>query len=191
MSLITDTLAKVSNLAPLQKADPSGRATAMPNGIPPPFFLLANVDIWVDEDDPPRTLADMSDPRYYCRYGRPHWGALARLFKKGKFQISHVMDLARFKILGGNDSFELLPARVIPVAALAILGIRVCIDMVPQCQLSQDLVAQHMRVLYHISASRDAVFTGYFSEPVLVQAAGQLTNMDALEGAPAWWTVLL
>eukprot|EP00291_Cryptomonas_curvata_P000836 CAMPEP_0172186056 /NCGR_PEP_ID=MMETSP1050-20130122/20526_1 /TAXON_ID=233186 /ORGANISM="Cryptomonas curvata, Strain CCAP979/52" /LENGTH=444 /DNA_ID=CAMNT_0012860137 /DNA_START=276 /DNA_END=1610 /DNA_ORIENTATION=- len=63
--------------------------------------------------------------------------------------------------------------------------------MVPQCQLSQDLVAQHMRVLYHISASRDAVFTGYFSEPVLVQAAGQLTNVDALDDSPARWTVFL
>jgi hypothetical protein len=184
-------VAKVSNLAPLQKADLSGRATAMPNGIFPPFFLLANVDIWIEKDGPPKTLEDMVDPVFYCRYGRPHWGALAQHFREGRFEISHMMDLARFKLLGGNDSFEVLELHRIPAAALAILGIRVCIDMVPQCQLSQDLVAQHMRVLYHISASRDAVFTGYFSEPVLVQAAGQLTNMVVSDGSPAWWIVFL
>jgi hypothetical protein len=189
LSLMTDTVATVSNFAPVRKMDQSGRATAMPQGIFPPFFLLANVDIWVDNDGP-KTLANMVDPQYYCRYGRPHWGALARHFADGALQISHIMELARFKVLGGNDGFESIQPHEFPVTALAILGIRVCIDMVPQCQLSQDLVAQHMRALYHVSASRDAVFTGYFSEPVLVQAAGQLSNMDALDGSARWVLLL-
>jgi hypothetical protein len=77
------------------------------------------------------------------------------------------------------------------VKGLTILGIRVCIDVAPQSHVSHDLVAQHMRTLYHISADRNSVVTGYFSEPVLVQAAAQLTNCPDENPTPTRWKVLL
>ena len=189
LTLMTDTTAKISNFSPSQDRDPSLRATQMPQGVFPPFYLLANVDIWVNRMEGPKTLEEMADPRFYCRYGRPYWGALASQFKDGSIGIQKLLELARAKVLGGLRSFaarqleELLKR---PEEALAILGIRACIDLVPQCQLSQDLVAQHMRTLYSISAGRDAVVTGYFSEPVLALAAGQLTN-----AVPLGWERLL
>ena len=77
--------------------------------------------------------------------------------------------------------------------AMAILGVRVCVDVVPQCQLSDLLVAQHMRTLYFVSEDRESMVTGYFSEPVLVQAAAQLTNEASSEVHSALnkWRVLL
>ena len=190
MTLMTDTAAKISNFSPSKDHDPSCRATQMPQGIFAPFYLLANVDLWVQPEDGPKTLKDMVNPHFYCRYGRPQWGASARQFKEGGFGIEKLMGLARAKVLGGRSFPVPYPERKQILGqseeALAILGIRACIDLVPQCQLSQDLVAQHMRTLYSISASRDAVVTGYFSEPVLVLAAAQLTN-----SIHSGWEVLL
>ena len=190
MILMTDTAAKISKFSLSKDHDPSLRATHMPQGIFAPFYLLANVDLWVQPEDGPKTLKDMVNPHFYCRYGRPQWGASARQFKEGGFGIEKLMGLARAKVLGGRSFPVPYPERKQILGqseeALAILGIRACIDLVPQCQLSQDLVAQHMRTLYSISASRDAVVTGYFSEPVLVLAAAQLSN-----SIHSGWEVLL
>ena len=190
MTLLADTTAKISNFSPSQDRDPSSlRATQMPWDVFPPFYLLANVDIWVNPMEGPKTLGDMTDPRFYCRYGRPYWGAVASQFGEGSIRIQELLALARTKVLGGLPSFaarELEQLLERPAEALAVLGIRACLDMVPQCQLSQDLVAHNMRTLYSISADRDAVATGYFSEPVLAMAAGQLTN-----AVPMGWEVLL
>ena len=192
LTLMTDTTTKISNFSPCRDRDPSLsslRVTQMPRGVFPPFYLHANVDIWVDRSEGPKTLADMADPRFYCRYGRPYWGALARQFGEHVIKIQDVLELARAKVLGGLPSFSKSDLEQLlkqPAQALAILGIRACIDMVPQCQLSRDLVAYHMRTLYGIPADRDAVVTGYFSEPVLALAAGQLTN-----AVPNGWGLLL
>jgi hypothetical protein len=43
--VMTDTVARVSNFGPVKERDPSLRATMMPKGIFPPFYLLVNVDI--------------------------------------------------------------------------------------------------------------------------------------------------
>ncbi len=72
----------------------------MPNGIFPPFYLLANVDIWVKNDDMPQTLADMENAEYYMRYGRPHWGALG---KQRTVLAVDIRLLAMAKILGGSS----------------------------------------------------------------------------------------
>ena len=185
---MTDTMAKISNFGPVRDKDPSLRVTAMPQGISPPFYLIANVDIWVE--NPPESLADMVNEAAYCLYGRPHWGALIQQFSEGQCRIADVMSLARAKLLGGTEDVcaKLDECRA---EALAILGIRVCLELVPQCQLSHDLVAQHMRTLYHVSDSRDSIITGYFSEPVLVQAAAQLTNCFPLHAPSSRWSPLL
>jgi hypothetical protein len=189
---MTDTMAKISNFGPVRERDPSLRATWMPKGSFPPFYLLANVDIWVE--NPPESLADMVNDNAYCRYGRPHWGALMQQFSEGQCSIIDLMSIARAKLLGGTDySYTRLdecPA-LPPAEALAILGVRMCLDLVPQCQLSHDMVAQNMRTLYHISESRDSIITGYFSEPVLVQAAAQLTNCFPMHAPSPRWTPLL
>ena len=192
VTLMADTAAKFSNLSLSNNQDPSLRATQMAQGRFPPFYLLSNVDIWVSPDGGPRTIKDMVNPKFYCQYGRPQWGALASQFEVNGFGIGKLMNLARAKVLGGLEVVkESDLATLLKRSALAVLGIRACIDLVPQCQLSQDLVAQHMRTLYHISASRDAVVTGYFSEPVLVLAAGQLTNGMPSTNDCSGWEVLL
>ena len=71
---------------------------------------------------------------------------------------------------------------------MAVLGVRTCIDVVPQCQLSHDLVSQHMRTLLYVAPDRESILTGYFSEPVLVQAAAQVTN---LADSNKRWSMLL
>ena len=144
-----------------------------------PFYLLANVDIWVNRMEGPKTLGVMTDLRFYCRDRRPYWAALASQLGEGSIGIKNLLESVRAKLLGGLPSFaarELEQLLKRAVEALSVLGVRACLNMVPQCQLSQDLVAQYIRTLYSISAGRDAVVTGYFSEPVLAMPAGQLTN---------------
>ena len=186
ITVMTDTTAKISNLAPSRKLDPSLRVTNMPDGIFPPFYLLANVDIWVNKNDLPDTLADMGNEKYYMRYGRPHWGALAR---QG-LQAIEIIELAMTKILGGDSgAFKL--GQLTADMSLAILGIRLCIDISPQSRVSSDLVAQHMRALYYVSPDREAAITGYFSEPVLVEAAARLTRFGPALSRRNRWKVLL
>ena len=45
LAVITDTTAKVSNFAPSNHLEASARATKMPSGTFPPFYLAANADI--------------------------------------------------------------------------------------------------------------------------------------------------
>ena len=51
LSLMTDTVAKILNLAPMQKSDASGRATGLSHGIFPPFFFFQPFALF-----PPLTL---------------------------------------------------------------------------------------------------------------------------------------
>jgi hypothetical protein len=188
VTLVADTTARISIFSPSQDRDSSTRVTKMPQRIFRPFYLFANVDIWVNMLGGPKTLKEIEDPNFFCRYGRPYWGA-ANQFGNGSVGIVSLLELARAKVLGGIQSLKKENLEQLleePGNALAVLGIRACIDMVPQCQLSQDLVAQHMRTLYSISEGRDAVVTGYFSEPILALAAGQLTN-----ALPSGWNKLM
>ena len=107
LALMTDTVAKISNLAPVQSRDPSGRVSNMQCKIFPPFYVLANVDIWVHKDVP-LSLADMADWKYYCRYGRPHWGALAQQIQSNQVRLSiaQLMNVARMKILCGDGDMQ-------------------------------------------------------------------------------------
>ena len=109
--------------------------------------------------------------------------------------VNDLMQLARMKIFGRKESFRDCATGALfePSAteALAILGVRACIDVVPQGQVSQDLVAQHMRTLYHVSETRQSIISAYFSEPVLVQAAAQLTNETSIFSFGNSWEFLL
>ena len=168
---MTDTTAKISNLPPVTEADASARVSDLRYSLFPPFYTLTNVDIWVDEKIP-KTLAQMSDWTYYCRYGRPHWGALAKQISENVIKIQDIMRLARLKVRGREED----TGQMSDAEALAILGLRVCIDIAPESQMSQELVSQHMRLLYYVSEDRQAMITAHCSEPMLVQAAAQLTN---------------
>ena len=194
LAVITDTTAKVSNFAPSRHLEASARATKMPSGTFPPFYLVANVDIWAPKNDDAASLAEMEDWNYYCRLGRPHWGALAKQIVNvtSAISINDIMELARVKLLGGREKLTDQGEPSIG-EAMAVLGVRACVDVVPQCQLSNLLVAQHMRTLYFVSADRESMVTGYFSEPVLVQAAAQLTNETSSEvpSASNRWNMLL
>ena len=132
----------------------------MRSGLFKPFYLLANIDIWASE--PPRTLGDMSTWKYYSQYGRPHWSALKVAHGLG---LADVMDLARCKLLAGRSH---VPKKLSPIEGLAVLGVCLCVDVQPQSELSQDLVAGHMRLLLYASENRKYLMTGYCSEPVLV-----------------------
>jgi hypothetical protein len=173
VAIMTDTTAKISNLAPTKLREPSLRVSRLPNTLFPPFYLLANVDVWVE--NAPKTLSDMCNYKYYCQYGRPQWGALAKQVKSGGLTIEDLMHLAQIKIKG-SDSKLFDGAKLEACEAIAILGVRICLDVVPQCQISHDLVAQNMRTLLYIAPDRESIISGYFSEPVLVQAAAQVTN---------------
>ena len=88
-------------------------------------------------------------------------------------QIQDIMRLARLKVRGGEEKKSKMSA----AEALARLGMRVCIDIAPQSQMSQELVSQYMRLMSYVSADREAMITAHCSEQVLVQAAAQMTGI--------------
>eukprot|EP00292_Cryptomonas_paramecium_P000037 CAMPEP_0113724070 /NCGR_PEP_ID=MMETSP0038_2-20120614/38837_1 /TAXON_ID=2898 /ORGANISM="Cryptomonas paramecium" /LENGTH=875 /DNA_ID=CAMNT_0000653855 /DNA_START=107 /DNA_END=2731 /DNA_ORIENTATION=+ /assembly_acc=CAM_ASM_000170 len=171
-ALMTDTTSRICNLCPVPHLGGSARIASGGWKLYEPFYLVVNVDVFAVMDGPPRTMRDVSDWRFYFRYGRPQWGAYLTT-KEGLDQF--IMPLVRSKILGGDSMREAAWPKT-STEAMAILGIRACIDVNPQCLDAHNLVARHMRSVFHISDDRKSVVTGYFSEPALVQGAAQLLN---------------
>ena len=101
LAIVTDTTAKICNLAPTKALEPSFRVSKLTSAIFPPFYLLANVDVWFENE--PTNLKNLHQHQYYCQFGRPHWGALAKQIEGAiGFRIQDLMELARVKIMGSE-----------------------------------------------------------------------------------------
>ncbi len=97
-----------------------------------PFYVLANIDVWVEKL--PKTMLDMASWKFYCQYGRRHWGALA--IQANLIQASNIMKLARLKRMGMDETTNMNKLH-----ALVVFNVSACIDIVPQSLVNHDLVA--------------------------------------------------
>ncbi|CAG8717388.1 1410_t:CDS:2, partial [Funneliformis mosseae] len=60
--------------------------------------------------------------------------------------------------------------------ALAILGTRLCIDIVPQSEYASLLMTSHMRLCLDVSENRKSNITSMPTEPVLAEAVARIMN---------------
>ncbi|CAI2191255.1 1738_t:CDS:2, partial [Funneliformis geosporum] len=172
--IVTDTASKISNFAPVAHHDNSYRVQKTKMALYPPFYQIATLDTFMTEDTEPNTLNQIASPQYFFRYGRPLWGGLLKvkdsIIDKCILTPEGILEIAKSKLIGGLDLDDwILRKKEIEklsvLESIAILGPRLCIDVVPQTELASELVASYMSLCYYISDTRESVMTYYPSDP--------------------------
>ncbi|CAI2187116.1 7169_t:CDS:2 [Funneliformis geosporum] len=185
--IVTDTASKISNFAPVAHHDNSYRVQKTKMALYPPFYQIATLDTFMTEDTEPNTLNQIASPQYFFRYGRPLWGGLLKvkdsIIDKCILTPEGILEIAKSKLIGGLDLDDwILRKKEIEklsvLESIAILGPRLCIDVVPQTELASELVASYMSLCYYISDTRESVMTYYPSDPVIAEASAHLMNSN-------------
>ncbi|CAG8802771.1 17563_t:CDS:2, partial [Racocetra fulgida] len=127
------------------------------------------------------TLKDSEHPQCFFMYGRPLWSSLMSpsLGDTKGFVPHSIINLAMDKLVGGMTYTSWKKKhknRISIVEALAILGPRLCIDIVPQSEYAPSLVSNFMRYCINISDDRKNITTSMSTEPVLAEASAQIMN---------------
>jgi len=136
------------------------------------------------QETEPKTLKQVASPQYFFRYGRPLWGGLlnARDTYSGQSVLTpeKILEIAKSKLIGGLDFEDWITnkrsEKITISESIAVLGPRLCIDVVPQTELATELVASYMSLCYHLSDTRESVMIDYPSDPVLAEASAHITN---------------
>ncbi|CAG8657799.1 5598_t:CDS:1, partial [Paraglomus brasilianum] len=194
--LVMDTTSRITNFMPLKEFDPSDRILLTKKKLLIPYVLIGGFDLlvttayqqlcnkWLNDDIPsdwngvPATLKDISHPFWLACLGRSLHGSYLQATKENWVVSFHaLMNMLKSKLLGSASSTYLTDQKKLSTTtALAVLGPRLCIDVVPSSSLSSELVASRMAVCTHISEQRDMVYMCYPSEPLLAEASAQLMN---------------
>ncbi|CAG8813648.1 7039_t:CDS:1, partial [Racocetra fulgida] len=173
-AVFTDTTSNISNFSPASKRDRSQRVSSKRYQLFNPFYLIDTIDINADLKKV-STLKDSEYPQCFFMYGRPLWSSLMSplLGDTKGFEPHSIINLAMDKLVGGmtyTSWKEEHKNRISNVEALAILGPRLCIDIVPQSEYASSLVSNFMRFCINISNDRDNIITSMSTEPVLAEA---------------------
>ncbi|CAG8766589.1 4721_t:CDS:1, partial [Racocetra fulgida] len=179
-AVFTDTISNISNFSPASKHDQSPRVATGRAELFKPFYLIDTVDINVDHKKA-STLKDSECPQSFFMYGRPLWSSLTLSpFDNVKgFEPHDIINLAMEKLVGGMAYTwwkKEYKNKISSVESLAILGPRLCIDIVPQSEYASDLVSSYMRLCLKISDDRKSIITSMPTEPVLAEASAQIMN---------------
>jgi len=183
-AIVTDTASKISNFAPSARRDPSWRVQKNRLALYLPFYHVATLDTFMTQETEPKTLKQVASPQYFFRYGRPLWGGLlnARDTYSGQSVLTpeKILEIAKSKLIGGLDFEDWITnkrsEKITISESIAVLGPRLCIDVVPQTELATELVASYMSLCYHLSDTRESVMIDYPSDPVLAEASAHITN---------------
>ncbi|KAG9294933.1 hypothetical protein G9A89_003966 [Geosiphon pyriformis] len=139
----------------------------------PPFTEVAFVDL--SATDSPQTLAESALPQHFFKFGRPLWTALHR---SGHLAPANVISIARSKLIGGMDYNGWLDKkkgeRINDLECLAILGPRLCLDIVPQSELASTLTVSYMRPCFFINDTRTTILC--ITEATIAEASAQITG---------------
>ncbi|CAG8628932.1 11245_t:CDS:2 [Paraglomus occultum] len=183
-AIVTDTASKISNFAPSARRDPSWRVQKNRLALYPPFYYIATLDTFMTQETEPKTLKQVALPQYFFHYGRPLWGGLLKATdaytSKQVLRPEKILEIAKSKLIGGLDLEDWITKKynekITISESVAVLGPRLCIDVVPQTELAADLVASYMSLCYYISDTRESVMIDYPSDPVLAEASARITN---------------
>ncbi|RIB07563.1 hypothetical protein C2G38_2214076 [Gigaspora rosea] len=179
-AVFTDTTLNISNFSLSSKYDRSQRVPSGRCDLFKSFYLIDTIDINVDLKKV-STLEDSENPQCFFMYGRPLWSSLLSpsLDNIKGFEPPSVINLAMDKLVGGTTYTcwkKEFKNNISTVNALAILGPRLCIDIVPQSEYAPNLVSNFMRFCINISDDRKNIITSMSTEPVLAEASAQIMN---------------
>ena len=174
-----DTLSRVSNFAPPERINPSMRVAPTGKNLFPPFWWLPCMDVWSDCGKE-HTVETLSDMTMFSIFGRPAYHAYVLAVTPSRKTDVHVksrclafLNILENKILDKRPSDFV--ANATRDAALAVLCVRMSLNVCPSSRLAVELTSSHMRLCVGISSDRDSVYTFQCAEPCLALAAMRLT----------------
>jgi hypothetical protein len=189
------TNSRVSNFLP----DPiKGSARTIPKGpvaVAAPFLGF----LW-DHHAPSLKnkfrISNVSAFSHLVQYGRLLWQSVWKNGLNAGLTPLAFIQLAQAKLLARNpniaiDQWNPLSKEQETLEACALLGIRVGLNIdLGNPSMASKLVASHMRWMGGIGRDRLRVYTGYGSEPTLVEAAATLINskLNGITKSDAIWS---
>ena len=185
-TVVTDTSSKISNFAPSMRLEPSGRGRAKGSKLFEPFWSIATLDVWPECFDY-FSLGHLSDPEFYSIFGRPAFNAIFETCQNKTVARDYLFGILTQKLTFNLES-DVTKAAAAKAnffnAAIAVLAVRVALDVSSSSRLASNLMATHMRFSVGVSGDRESVFTFQAAEPFLAYAAMRVTYMTG-------WTNLL
>ncbi|CAG8605227.1 10610_t:CDS:2 [Ambispora leptoticha] len=174
-AIVTDTASKISNFAPSARRDPSYRVQKYRLALYPPFYHIATLNTFMTQATEPKTLKQVTSSQYFFRYGRPLWGGLLKAIDA--YSSKQVLSPEKIGGLDLEDWITRNHNKKITISeSIAVLGSRLCIDIVPQTELATELVGSYMSLCYYLSDTHETVMVDYPSDPVLAEALAHITN---------------
>jgi hypothetical protein len=175
-AILSDTSSKISNFIPsVRQGFPSTRQNEFEScKLHDPFYLVANMDVLYRQGS---TWREAFSKNSLFTLGRPMWcGA----FLSERAPLTVVADLAERKILGGSTLQFIRQNNLFTAAQrMAVLNLRIPLNIVSVGFISENLPANHMRNVVAICPDRELVYSAYSAEPVLAYASSVLMKKEA------------
>eukprot|EP00047_Mylnosiga_fluctuans_P021615 m.106943 g.106943 ORF g.106943 m.106943 type:complete len:551 (+) comp8962_c0_seq1:907-2559(+) len=191
--VLLDTMSSISNFSPSAVKDPSLNG----KNLLPPFCLLDCMSKTAGEEVPvgghaaPPIGTAETVARQVLSLGRPLWGSYLR---QSQVEVGWVIKAAMDKLvlLDSRIFVREFPqlndrsAALDKACAIAILGARACLQVIPRSTLAHTLVKSHLAICLEVSKDREALRVIYASEPIVAVAAEGL--MTAIHAEATKWT---
>lgn len=179
--IILSTANHISSIAPSKQTAPSMREREEGRILPAPFTELP-FDVHII-DQPlisgQATLASAGSLEFTAKFGRPLFYS-SYLSRQGQSNIVNgIMRNVREK-LSGRPWPPAAQTITIDASSIAILSARLLIDLSPTTAhampYEEELVRNHLRMLYSVHENRQTLVTGSSPEPLIAEASAQIMN---------------
>ncbi|KZV92390.1 hypothetical protein EXIGLDRAFT_836493 [Exidia glandulosa HHB12029] len=123
---------------------------------------------------------------FMAKFGRPLFWTLL----KAGWTEDSIATYASQKLVGRTDS-TVRPAHLDDSDSVAVLDVRLCLDFAQRrndpTSLQAKLISHHMRLVYTVPRHREFFISGYSSEPILANAAGEVMRAWMSDPEPKRW----
>jgi len=192
------TASHVSSLAPSKATAPSIRERADELRLPAPFTELPfDAHVIAQPLTPGQaTLTSVGSMKFTAKFGRPLFYA-TYLSREGETSIvKGIMGNIREKLYG----YSWPPLAETPVdlnaSSIAVLSARLLLDLSPATadakEYEEELVRNHLRMLYSVHDNRHIIVTGSSPEPLIAEASAQIMHHTLANKEPFMdlWSLL-
>ncbi|KAF8512928.1 hypothetical protein BU17DRAFT_95797 [Hysterangium stoloniferum] len=178
------TASQIPRLAPSKENAPSVRERDDERLLPAPFTELPfDVHIIANPLVPNKaTLTSVGTLEFAAKFGRPlfYSSYLSRKGSEASMTDDVIMHIIREKLSGRTWPPE-APAKL-DVSSIAILSARLLLDLSPAAvyakRFEEELVRNHLRMLYSVHENRQTIVTGSSPEPLIAEASAQIMNYN-------------
>lgn len=176
-SIIMDTMGHLMNFAPVRENDPSFRFAASKR-LYQPFTDMRNWNVGVLFNSEVAFSSQKDKAVYLLQTGRYLWRTLN--LADPELQVDRAIDVAKYKLTNTSEDGQLSAlSRPSRSQSLAVLCARFGFNLLPSSRLSMEMSHSYLASCLWLSQSKDLMYSGYPSEPIVALAAQKLMSNSA------------